>query len=172
MVCAFMQLKMSSLVFKKDHSVSGFLEFYATFCQWLATLSAILHLLACLARITRTGANASWQMSMGGGGAPGRTCILLDQLGKAMILASTGPTATACVSDRCSNEYFLVVAGPVATTTAAAASLRARIEQLLGCGRVKSVDQLNRRLQARMGWGDVGLGELAQPALLLSLIHI
>ena len=101
-----------------------------------------------------------------GGDAPGRTCSLLDQLAKAMILASTGPTATACVSDRCSNEYFLVVAGPVATTTAAAASLRARIEQLPGCGRVKSVDQLNRRLQARMGWGDVGLGELAQPALL------
>ena len=103
------------------------------------------------------------------GDAPERSGNLLGQLAKAMILASTGPTATACVSDRWNKEYFLVVAGPVATTIAAAANLKARIDQLPGCGRVKSVEQLNRRLQARMGWGDVGLGELAQPALLDAL---
>ena len=67
-----------------------------------------------------------------------------------------------CIRDR----YFLVVAGVVATTTAASATLRARIEQMPGCGSVTSVEQLNRRLQARLGWGDVRLGDLAQPALM------
>ena len=94
-----------------------------------------------------------------------RTEAILSELARALIVASTGAYATASVSDRVNNTYFLVVAGGVATTTAASANLRARVEQMPGCGRVTSVEQLNRRLQARLGWGDVRLGELAQPEL-------
>ena len=73
---------------------------------------------------------------------------------------------TAVVSDAATSQTLLVVAGSMRTIAPAAAALKAQIERLPGCPRVEWVEPLNRRLQARLGWGDVGLAQLEQPALM------
>ena len=94
---------------------------------------------------------------------------MLSKLAQSMIVASCGPQMAAVVFDKGTDECFLVVLQPLSTTTAAVASLRARIEKLPHPPEVESIEPLNRRLQARLGWGDVGLAELTRPGLMDAL---
>ena len=59
------------------------------------------------------------------GGA--RVANMLSKLAQSMIVASCGPQMAAVVFDKGTDECFLVVLQPLSTTTAAAASLKARI---------------------------------------------
>ena len=94
---------------------------------------------------------------------------VLSKLAQAMIVASCGPHMTAVVVDAVANVCFLVVLTKPSTTTVAVERLQARIEQLPEGPKVVSVEPLNRRLQARLGWGDVRLNALTRPAIMDAL---
>ena len=98
-----------------------------------------------------------------------RVANMLSKLAQSMIVASCGPQMAAVVFDKGTDECFLVVRQPLSTTTAAVASLKARIEKLPHPPKVKSVEPLNRRLQARLGWGDARFDALTRPALMDAL---
>ena len=94
---------------------------------------------------------------------------VLSKLAQAMIVASCGPHMTAVVVDAVANVCFLVVLTKPSTTTVAVERLQTRIEQLPEGPKVVSIEPLNRRLQARLGWGDVHLNALTRPAIMDAL---
>ena len=90
----------------------------------------------------------------------------LRTLAKSLLVTAADNHMSAVVVDRQNSCAFVVVVGSMRTTTPATAALKKLIEQLPGATQVGWVEPLNRRLQTRLGWGDVGLGELAQPAFM------
>ena len=91
---------------------------------------------------------------------------LLRTLGMRLLATATDYHMSALVADRANSCAFVVLVASMRSTTPAAGALKREIEQLPGAPKVEWVEPLTRRLQTRLGWGDVGLTELAQPALM------